>query len=148
MDTTMLRGIVLNGKLRGDLNSSVPVIITAFPSAQFSSTVPFVTLLFCVSLKKGSLFIICFIFSSPRNSRWSIFHQLMFGISFFDILASVGFILGTLPVPEDTGIYGASGNAATCKLQGMSRRMTAIDNEKRKSKWIIYSHSHRVFACM
>lgn len=47
-----------------------------------------------------------------------MFHQLMVGISIFDGLSSITFILGTLPVPENTSIYGARGTEATCRFQG------------------------------
>jgi hypothetical protein len=59
-----------------------------------------------------------FILRRPKKSRWTMFHQIMFGISVFDCVSATAFILGTIPAPEDTGLYHASGNDATCNFQG------------------------------
>jgi hypothetical protein len=58
------------------------------------------------------------ILTQETKRRWSPYNQILFGISFFDLLSSTGFALATLPVPEELGVYGAQGNEATCKTQG------------------------------
>lgn len=47
-----------------------------------------------------------------------MFHQVMLCISIVDGIGSIGFILGTIPAPEESGANGAHGTEATCKLQG------------------------------
>ena len=70
----------------------------------------------------GSLLIIADV-SRDKNKLSSVYHQLGLGLSIFDCLSSLSWILGTAPIPEyeygePTGIYGAVGNEATCVAQG------------------------------
>jgi hypothetical protein len=58
-----------------------------------------------------------------KTKRSSVFHTLMVAMSVFDIFGSIAWGLTTLPIPEyengeTSGIYGAEGNEATCKMQG------------------------------
>ena len=64
----MLRGIVFNGKLRGDLNSSVPVIITAFSSAQFSSTIFCNNVVLCNAQKGIALHNLFYLFTATKDT--------------------------------------------------------------------------------
>jgi hypothetical protein len=84
---------------------------------------------FVLHNQKGSMCIIFFIIAQPTpKKRWSMFHQLMFGISVFDSLSSLGFILGTLPAPENTALYNARGTEATCSFQGWSTQLCIVDH--------------------
>eukprot|EP00980_Cylindrotheca_fusiformis_P007123 scaffold1497_cov122-Cylindrotheca_fusiformis.AAC.1 len=64
-----------------------------------------------------------------RNRRLTMLHQLVCGMSFFDVFSSIGNMFSTLPIPENlyyestptprpSGVYGAKGNTATCTAQG------------------------------
>eukprot|EP00980_Cylindrotheca_fusiformis_P000742 scaffold174_cov98-Cylindrotheca_fusiformis.AAC.11 len=64
-----------------------------------------------------------------RNRRHTMLHQLVCGMSIFDVCSSIGNMFSTLPIPEyqhfessstsiPTGVYGAKGNSATCTAQG------------------------------
>lgn len=50
--------------------------------------------------------------------------QIILGVSLFDILGAIAWILSTLPIPKEyengtpSFIYGAEGNDATCTAQG------------------------------
>jgi hypothetical protein len=55
-----------------------------------------------------------------------MFHQMMFAISIFDSVSSFAFLLGSLPVPKSTAMYGARGNETTCKLQGEACRCSVM----------------------
>ena len=48
-----------------------------------------------------------------------MYHQLVLGMSFFDIISSVDAVLTTVMAPTDVGFYQARGNNATCKAQGV-----------------------------
>lgn len=65
----------------------------------------------------GSTYILWDILRKPKKRR-SIYHQLVMGISFFDIISSTAYALASAMIPKDTGLYGAVGSQATCKLQG------------------------------
>ena len=65
----------------------------------------------------GSLLISMSILTKPRNVRWSPYNQIVLGISFFDSLSSVAYIIGTAFGPKDIGLYGSIGNDATCGFQ-------------------------------
>jgi hypothetical protein len=61
--------------------------------------------------------------SRDRAKRGTVFHNLMVAMSFFDIVGSIAWDFSTLPIPVyeyggTSGIYGAKGNEATCKMQG------------------------------
>jgi hypothetical protein len=66
----------------------------------------------------SSLTIIAFILRSKSNT---IYHRIMFGLSFADIIASLAIALTTLPMPKDV-IYPFSGPSygtiETCEAQG------------------------------
>eukprot|EP00980_Cylindrotheca_fusiformis_P016813 scaffold5067_cov139-Cylindrotheca_fusiformis.AAC.7 len=81
----------------------------------------------------GSSFILwdVFVVSKKRNQnrRLTMLHQLVCGMSFFDVFSSIGNMFSTLPVreyrysestttPRPSGVYGAKGNSATCTAQG------------------------------
>eukprot|EP00980_Cylindrotheca_fusiformis_P000744 scaffold174_cov98-Cylindrotheca_fusiformis.AAC.13 len=64
-----------------------------------------------------------------RNRRLTMLHQLVCGLSFFDVFSSIANMFSTLPIPEylyaeststprPSGVYGAKGNSATCTAQG------------------------------
>eukprot|EP00980_Cylindrotheca_fusiformis_P015619 scaffold4481_cov121-Cylindrotheca_fusiformis.AAC.15 len=64
-----------------------------------------------------------------RNRRLTMLHQLVCGLSVFDVFSSIGIIFSTLPIPQyryydststrmPTNVYGAKGNSATCAAQG------------------------------
>eukprot|EP00980_Cylindrotheca_fusiformis_P031116 scaffold25830_cov162-Cylindrotheca_fusiformis.AAC.17 len=72
-----------------------------------------------------------FVFSKKnnRNTRLTMLHQLVCGMSLFDVFSSIGNMFSTLPIPEyqyfelsstsiPTGVYGARGNSGTCTAQG------------------------------
>ena len=42
----------------------------------------------------------------------------MLVMSIFDVLHSSAFIIGTVAVPRESGVYGAMGNSTTCLAQG------------------------------
>ena len=71
----------------------------------------------------GSAYII---WDSVRDKvkRRSVYHQLMFAISVFDVFGSIAWGFTTLPIPkidefgEPSTIYGARGTEATCTAQG------------------------------
>jgi hypothetical protein len=70
----------------------------------------------------GSLMIIYDVLRD-QTKRSSVFHTLMVAMSVFDIFGSIAWGLTTLPIPEyeygeTSGMYGAKGNEATCKMQG------------------------------
>eukprot|EP00980_Cylindrotheca_fusiformis_P030139 scaffold24450_cov122-Cylindrotheca_fusiformis.AAC.1 len=63
------------------------------------------------------------------NRRLTMLHQLVCGMSLFDVFGSIANMFSTLPIPEyihfesssttfPTGVYGAKGNSGTCAAQG------------------------------
>ena len=48
----------------------------------------------------------------------------MTAISIFDIVGSLAWLLSTLPIPKDTGIYGATGTEGTCTAQGFFMQLS------------------------
>mmetsp|Transcript_7708 Transcript_7708/g.21467 ORF Transcript_7708/g.21467 Transcript_7708/m.21467 type:complete len:788 (-) Transcript_7708:202-2565(-) len=69
-----------------------------------------------------SLFIIRDIFRDKKK-RVSSYHQIIFGLSSFDCISSLTWVVGTAVVPEyqwgqETGIEGAYGNQLTCEISG------------------------------
>jgi hypothetical protein len=56
--------------------------------------------------------------SRDKTKRGSVFHPLMLAMSVLDIFSSIAWGLGTIPIPESSGIYGSRGNEKTCKAQG------------------------------
>jgi hypothetical protein len=65
----------------------------------------------------GSLLISMSILTKPRKIRWSPYNQIVLGISFFDSLSSVAYIIGTAFGPKNIGLHGSIGNDATCGFQ-------------------------------
>ena len=54
-----------------------------------------------------------------RKKMSSTYHRLICGMSIGDCFSSFfGFFLSTWPIPEETGIWGASGNITTCDVAG------------------------------
>ena len=51
------------------------------------------------------------------------YHRIMIAIGVCDILFSLGWTLGPLPVPVATGVPGAHGNTASCTLQAFLIQM-------------------------
>lgn len=49
----------------------------------------------------------------------------MFGISLFDSLSAIGFVLGTFPVTDSSGIYDSYGTETTCNFEGMLSQVVA-----------------------
>jgi hypothetical protein len=73
----------------------------------------------------GSLYIIQDILRHNRRNGLSTYHLILLGMSAFDISSSLAWIVSTAALPEfdteresESGIYGAVGNDATCKIQG------------------------------
>ena len=48
-----------------------------------------------------------------------MYNQLVLGISFFDCISSVTYILTTVMAPSDVGLYQAKGNSTSCTAQGV-----------------------------
>ena len=46
------------------------------------------------------------------------YRRIVFGMSFFDILASMSWAVSSLPMPKTSGSMGAYGNQGTCDAQG------------------------------
>eukprot|EP00980_Cylindrotheca_fusiformis_P000745 scaffold174_cov98-Cylindrotheca_fusiformis.AAC.14 len=81
----------------------------------------------------GSSFILWDVFvvskKRNRNRRLTMLHQLVCGMSFFDVFSSIANMFSSLPIPEyryfgssssriPTAVYGARGNSVTCTVQG------------------------------
>lgn len=66
----------------------------------------------------ASLLIIYMILSRPKRKLTRPKNRLMLMMSVFDVLHSSTFIIGTMAVPRETGIYGAIGSPRTCTAQG------------------------------
>lgn len=65
----------------------------------------------------GSSFIVWNIIHKPSERR-TTYHQLVFGMSCFDIITSLAYALTGVLLPPYSGQYQAHGNHATCLLQG------------------------------
>ena len=66
-----------------------------------------------------SVLIIVRILSKPMRRRFTVYHQLVLGVSFFDLVGSTAYILAGAMNPVESGVYQAMGNQATCKIQGV-----------------------------
>jgi hypothetical protein len=53
-----------------------------------------------------------------------LYHRLMLSMSVVDIITSAMGMLGPMPVPEDTGVFLAKGNTASCSAQGFFLHLT------------------------
>ena len=85
----------------------------------------------------GSLLISMSIVTKPRNVRWSPYNQIVLGISFFDSLSSVAYIIGTAFGPID---IGSIGNDATCGFQAWLFQICIAS--------VYYSVYYSVFLCV
>ena len=79
----------------------------------------------------GSLAIIVFILKSHRGLR-TVYHRIIFGMSFFDVLQSLCMALTTLPMPKDmiypqfnNGLIPILGNRMSCDIQGFVMTFSA-----------------------
>eukprot|EP00980_Cylindrotheca_fusiformis_P000626 scaffold157_cov116-Cylindrotheca_fusiformis.AAC.3 len=54
-----------------------------------------------------------------RKKRTQTYHQLVLGISCFDLTSSLAYALDHFLLPSGSSIPGAMGNTQTCKLQGV-----------------------------
>jgi len=61
----------------------------------------------------GSLLIIVSIITKPLNVRWSPYNQIVLGISFFDSLSSIAYIIGTAFTPMELALPGSIRNVAS-----------------------------------
>ena len=66
-----------------------------------------------------SVLIIVRILSKPMRRRFTVYHQLVLGVSFFDLVGSTAYILAGIMNPVESGVYQAMGNQTTCKIQGV-----------------------------
>jgi hypothetical protein len=60
----------------------------------------------------------CCLIYLVKSKLTSSYNRLIFAISVIDIVLSVWFAVGALPVPVESGLQGAHGNRATCSAQG------------------------------
>jgi hypothetical protein len=60
-----------------------------------------------------------------RNFEVTTYHRMLLGISFLDILFSIGSLGGTFAVPASTGVVFGHGTTATCSAQGFLLQMGA-----------------------
>lgn len=65
----------------------------------------------------GSVFIIAAVLTKQKKIIFSTYNQIILCISFFDILSSIAYIIGTSFTPTELGLHGAIGNDATCGFQ-------------------------------
>ena len=77
----------------------------------------------------GSVYIIQDIVRQSRKTsignRFSTYHMILLGMSLFDVSSSIAWMVSTAALPKydeeresESGVYGAKGNEATCKVQG------------------------------
>ena len=66
---------------------------------------------------QGSVAIIAAIMRK-KDKRFTAYNQLVLGISAFDIVSSLAYILVGVLAPYDAGFYLSRGNEETCKFQG------------------------------
>ncbi|CAB9502721.1 expressed unknown protein [Seminavis robusta] len=69
----------------------------------------------CVSLC-GAIYVLYDSLSDPR-ARKTVYHQLLAGMSSFDLMTAISWAFATAPI-NDNRIEGAIGNDATCTAQG------------------------------
>jgi len=67
----------------------------------------------------GSSAIIYIIISARRRKLLKPKNRFMLMMSVFDVLQSAALVVSTAALPQDTGIYGAMGNSATCTAQSI-----------------------------
>eukprot|EP00980_Cylindrotheca_fusiformis_P020884 scaffold7902_cov129-Cylindrotheca_fusiformis.AAC.1 len=66
----------------------------------------------------GSLLIVVPVLRD-REKRNKTYHQLVLGISCFDLTSSLAYVLDHFLLPAGSSIPGSTGNTHTCKLQGV-----------------------------
>ena len=66
---------------------------------------------------QGSLFIVWDVLRDSKKLA-ATHHQLVLGVSFFDIISSVANLFGPVPLPQYSGTPGAVGNTETCLALG------------------------------
>ena len=54
-----------------------------------------------------------------RKNQFTTYHQLMIGVSFFDCISSLAYMMVGVMAPVDDGFYLSRGNDATCTAQGV-----------------------------
>jgi len=65
----------------------------------------------------GSSFVIYSVCQKKKKLN-STYHQILLGLSIFDIFGSFMYVLCTTLTPIEDGMFGAMGNISTCKAQG------------------------------
>ena len=68
---------------------------------------------------QGSLLIIIHILKRRRQNHFTVYQQLVLGLSFFDIVGSIAYILVGVMNPVSAGVYEAAGNDTTCRMQAV-----------------------------
>lgn len=81
----------------------------------------------------GSSLIMAYIYRRRHKRGKAIlsYHRIMFAMSAADLVASLGFFLGTFPIPHDTvgsfgPIYGAVGNDVSCRVMGTYNQLQVL----------------------
>ena len=80
-----------------------------------------------LSVFGSSLILRDILFTTPHGRIYnSMYHQLIAGMSVFDIIGSISWILSTLMLPTDAtnDVSGARGNDTTCKIQGFMLQLS------------------------
>ena len=54
-----------------------------------------------------------------RKNQFTTYHQLMIGVSFFDCISSLAYMMVGVMAPVDDGFYLSRGNDTTCMAQGV-----------------------------
>ena len=67
---------------------------------------------------QASSFIVFDVLRKPRKNRFTTYHQLVLGISVYDMISSVAYMLVAVMAPHEAGFHLSRGNDATCTLQG------------------------------
>ena len=63
-----------------------------------------------------------------KGARRKVHCRLLVFISIFDLVFSVAYGLGPIPIPKEVPIPGASGTVATCSAQGFFRQWGGMSN--------------------
>jgi hypothetical protein len=53
-----------------------------------------------------------------ENKKKTVSSELLFALSCFDIIGSIGYALTSFPTPQEDSIFGSGGNKASCATQG------------------------------
>ncbi|CAB9499564.1 expressed unknown protein [Seminavis robusta] len=61
-----------------------------------------------------------------RRRRWTVYHRLILCISVFDLIMSLAYSFGSMPLPPETGIPSARGSFAACTAQGLAKQFGAF----------------------